>query len=181
MQLDGLVSDVPDNEGLVEHNGLLVYHNRDRVDSRAGHGFQPAGHPRPPLRVRLVIQRLWPGNAPASRGIDPGQPVQPYALTKLHGTTLAKVSCEAANVVDPGSKSALFICNPHSAIHYRRMAGGGSSRSGGRDSAPTLPWKPLRRRRIEAGQPVIINGDGSQRRDLRHLTKWREPVTGSGW
>ncbi|MCX6880056.1 MAG: NAD-dependent epimerase/dehydratase family protein [Verrucomicrobia bacterium] len=25
------------------------------------------------------------------------------------------------------------------------------------------------RRRIEAGQPVIINGDGSQRRDLTHV------------
>jgi nucleoside-diphosphate-sugar epimerase len=26
------------------------------------------------------------------------------------------------------------------------------------------------RRRIEAGQPVIINGDGSQRRDLTHVS-----------
>ena len=50
-------------------------------DHQRHRNHPPAGvlspHGRPPLRVRLVIQRLWPGHAPADRGIDPGQPVQP--------------------------------------------------------------------------------------------------------
>jgi len=38
------------------------------------------------------------------------------------------------------------------------------------------------RRRIEAGQPIIINGDGSQRRDLTHVADDRQGILpGDPW
>ena len=77
----------------------------------------------------------------------PANPCSPYALTKLHGEQWGRLYARLHGL--------RFI-----ALRFFSVWGPGQR--------PDLALEAFRRR-IEAGQPVIINGDGSQRRDLTHV------------
>ena len=77
----------------------------------------------------------------------PANPCSPYALTKLHGEQWGR----------------LYAC-----LHGLRFVALRFFSVWGPGQRPDLALEAFRRR-IEAGQPVIINGDGSQRRDLTHV------------
>ena len=93
----------------------------------------------------------------------PANPCSPYALTKLHGEQWGR----------------LYAC-----LHGLRFVALRFFSVWGPGQRPDLALEAFRRR-IEAGQPVIINGDGSQRRDLTHVAdvaravelalRWRGP------
>ena len=74
-------------------------------------------------------------------------PCSPYALTKLHGEQWGRLYARLHGL--------RFL-----ALRFFSVWGPGQR--------PDLALEAFRRR-IEAGQPVIINGDGSQRRDLTHV------------
>ena len=80
--------------------------------------------------------------------IDPANPCSPYALTKLHGEQWGRLYARLHGL--------RFL-----ALRFFSVWGPGQR--------PDLALETFRRR-IEAGQPVIINGDGSQRRDLTHVS-----------
>jgi UDP-glucuronate 4-epimerase len=77
----------------------------------------------------------------------PADPCSPYALTKLHGEQWGRLYARLHGL--------RFV-----ALRFFSVWGPGQR--------PDLALEAFRRR-IEAGQPVIINGDGSQRRDLTHV------------
>ena len=77
----------------------------------------------------------------------PANPCSPYALTKLHGEQWGRLYARLHGL--------RFM-----ALRFFSVWGPGQR--------PDLALEAFRRR-IEAGQPVIINGDGSQRRDLTHV------------
>ena len=77
----------------------------------------------------------------------PANPCSPYALTKLHGEQWGRLYARLHGL--------RFV-----ALRFFSVWGPGQR--------PDLALEAFRRR-IEAGQPVIINGDGSQRRDLTHV------------
>ena len=93
----------------------------------------------------------------------PANPCSPYALTKLHGEQWGRL---------------------YSRLHGLRFVALRFFSVWGPGQRPDLALESFRRR-IEAGQPVIINGDGSQRRDLTHVAdvaravelalRWRGP------
>ena len=93
----------------------------------------------------------------------PANPCSPYALTKLHGEQWGRLYARLHGL--------RFM-----ALRFFSVWGPGQR--------PDLALEAFRRR-IEAGQPVIINGDGSQRRDLTHVAdvaravelalRWRGP------
>ena len=93
----------------------------------------------------------------------PANPCCPYALTKLHGEQWGRLYARLYGL--------RFL-----ALRFFSVWGPGQR--------PDLALEAFRRR-IEAGQPVIINGDGSQRRDLTHVAdvaravelalRWRGP------
>ncbi len=93
----------------------------------------------------------------------PANPCSPYALTKLHGEQWGRLYARLHGLS--------FV-----ALRFFSVWGPGQR--------PDLALEAFRRR-IEAGQPVIINGDGSQRRDLTHVAdvaraielalRWRGP------
>ncbi|MCX6880842.1 MAG: hypothetical protein NTW21_44635 [Verrucomicrobia bacterium] len=60
----------------VELTELLDLRDHQRRRHHPPAGVLPP-HGRAPIRVRLVIQRLWPGNAPAGPRGPPRRPVQP--------------------------------------------------------------------------------------------------------
>jgi UDP-glucuronate 4-epimerase len=74
-------------------------------------------------------------------------PCSPYALTKLQGEQWGRL---------------------YSSIHGLRFIALRFFSVWGPGQRPDLALEAFRRR-IEAGKPVIINGDGSQRRDLTHV------------
>ena len=90
-------------------------------------------------------------------------PSSPYALTKLHGEQWGRLYARLHGL--------RFV-----ALRFFSVWGPGQR--------PDLALEAFRRR-IEAGQPVVINGDGSQRRDLTHVAdvaravelalRWRGP------
>jgi UDP-glucuronate 4-epimerase len=90
-------------------------------------------------------------------------PCSPYALTKLHGEQWGRL---------------------YSRLHGLRFLALRFFSVWGPGQRSDLALEAFRRR-IEAGQPVIINGDGSQRRDLTHVAdvaravelalRWRGP------
>ena len=82
-----------------------------------------------------------------AREDHPANPCSPYALTKLHGEQWGKLYARLHGL--------RFL-----ALRFFSVWGPGQR--------PDLALESFRRR-IEAGQPVIINGDGSQRRDLTHV------------
>ncbi len=77
----------------------------------------------------------------------PAKPCSPYALTKLHGEQWGRLYARLHGL--------RFL-----ALRFFSVWGPGQR--------PDLALEAFRRR-IEAGRPVIINGDGSQRRDLTHV------------
>ena len=93
----------------------------------------------------------------------PANPCSPYALTKLHGEQWGRLYSRLHGLS--------FL-----ALRFFSVWGPGQR--------PDLALEAFRRR-IETGQPVIINGDGSQRRDLTHVAdvaravelalRWRGP------
>ena len=83
---------------------------------------------------------------PAEESATP-DPCSPYALTKLHGEQWGRL---------------------YSRLHGLRFLALRFFSVWGPGQRPDLALEAFRRR-IEAGQPVIINGDGSQRRDLTHV------------
>ena len=74
-------------------------------------------------------------------------PLSPYALTKLHGEQWGRLYARQHGL--------RFL-----ALRFFSVWGDGQR--------PDLALETFRRR-IEAGKPLIINGDGSQRRDLTHV------------
>ena len=80
----------------------------------------------------------------------PANPCSPYALTKLHGEQWGRL---------------------YSRLHGLRFLALRFFSVWGPGQRPDLALEAFRRR-IEAGQPVIINGDGTQRRDLTTLPTW---------
>ena len=78
----------------------------------------------------------------------PANPCSPYALTKLHGEQWGHLYARQHGL--------RFL-----ALRFFSVWGPGQR--------PDLALESFRRR-IEAGQPVIIHGDGSQRRDLTHVS-----------
>ena len=82
-----------------------------------------------------------------AREDHPANPCSPYALTKLHDEQWGRLYARLHGL--------RFI-----ALRFFSVWGPGQR--------PDLALEAFRRR-IEAGQPVIINGDGSQRRDLTHV------------
>jgi UDP-glucuronate 4-epimerase len=74
-------------------------------------------------------------------------PCSPYALTKLHGEQWGRL---------------------YSHLHGLRFLALRFFSVWGPGQRPDLALESFRRK-IEAGQPVVINGDGSQRRDLTHV------------
>ena len=82
-----------------------------------------------------------------AREDHPANPCSPYALTKLHGEQWGRL---------------------YSRMHGLRFLALRFFSVWGPGQRPDLALENFRRR-IEAGQPVIINGDGSQRRDLTHV------------
>jgi UDP-glucuronate 4-epimerase len=83
-----------------------------------------------------------------AREDHPANPCSPYALTKLHGEQWGRL---------------------YSRMHGLRFLALRFFSVWGPGQRPDLALESFRRR-IEAGQPVIINGDGSQRRDLTHVS-----------
>ena len=83
-----------------------------------------------------------------AREDHPADPCSPYALTKLHGEQWGRL---------------------YSRMHGLRFLALRFFSVWGPGQRPDLALESFRRR-IEAGQPVIINGDGSQRRDLTHVS-----------
>jgi len=83
---------------------------------------------------------------PAEETATPA-PCSPYALTKLHGEQWGRL---------------------YSRLHGLRFIALRFFSVWGPGQRPDLALETFRRN-IEAGQPVIINGDGSQRRDLTHV------------
>ncbi len=93
----------------------------------------------------------------------PANPCSPYALTKLHGEQWGRLYARLHGL--------RFI-----ALRFFSVWGPGQR--------PDLALEAFRRR-IEVGQPVMINGDGTQRRDLTHVAdvaravglaiRWRGP------
>ena len=93
----------------------------------------------------------------------PANPCRPYALTKLHGEQWGRL---------------------YSRLHGLRFLALRFFSVWGPGQRPDLALEAFRRR-IEAGQPVIINGDGTQRHDLTHVAdvaravelalRWRGP------
>ena len=77
----------------------------------------------------------------------PANPCSPYALTKLHGEQWGRL---------------------YSRLHGLRFVALRFFSVWGPGQRPDLALEAFRRR-IKAGQPLIINGDGSQRRDLTHV------------
>jgi UDP-glucuronate 4-epimerase len=77
----------------------------------------------------------------------PANPCSPYALTKLHGEQWGRLYARLHGL--------RFM-----ALRFFSVWGPGQR--------PDLALEAFRRR-IEAGQPVVINGDGTQRRDLTHV------------
>ena len=77
----------------------------------------------------------------------PANPCSPYALTKLHGEQWGRLYARLHGL--------RFI-----ALRFFSVWGPGQR--------PDLALEAFRRR-IEVGQPVMINGDGTQRRDLTHV------------
>lgn len=77
----------------------------------------------------------------------PPDPCSPYALTKLHGEQWGRL---------------------YSRLHGLRFLALRFFSVWGPGQRPDLALESFRRK-IEAGQPVVINGDGSQRRDLTHV------------
>ena len=77
----------------------------------------------------------------------PANPCSPYALTKLHGEQWGRLYARLHGLS--------FM-----ALRFFSVWGPGQR--------PDLALEAFRRR-IEAGQPVVINGDGTQRRDLTHV------------
>ena len=77
----------------------------------------------------------------------PANPCSPYALTKLHGEQWGRLYARLHGL--------RFL-----ALRFFSVWGPGQR--------PDLALEAFRRR-IQAGQPVVINGDGSQRRDLTHV------------
>lgn len=77
----------------------------------------------------------------------PPDPCSPYALTKLHGEQWGRL---------------------YSRLHGLRFLALRFFSVWGPGQRPDLALENFRRK-IEAGQPVVINGDGSQRRDLTHV------------
>jgi UDP-glucuronate 4-epimerase len=75
-------------------------------------------------------------------------PCSPYALTKLHGEQWGRL---------------------YSRLHGLRFLALRFFSVWGPGQRPDLALESFRRK-IEAGQPVVINGDGSQRRDLTHVS-----------
>ena len=75
-------------------------------------------------------------------------PQSPYALTKLHAEQWGQLYARLHGL--------RFI-----ALRFFSVWGPGQR--------PDLALEAFRRK-IEAGQPVVINGDGSQRRDLTHVS-----------
>jgi nucleoside-diphosphate-sugar epimerase len=75
-------------------------------------------------------------------------PQSPYALTKLHAEQWGQLYAQLHGL--------RFI-----ALRFFSVWGPGQR--------PDLALEAFRRK-IEAGQPVVINGDGSQRRDLTHVS-----------
>ena len=82
-----------------------------------------------------------------AREDHPANPCSPYALTKLHDEQWGRLYARLHGL--------RFI-----ALRFFSVWGPGQR--------PDLALEAFRRR-IEAGQPVIINGDGTQRRDLTHV------------
>ena len=74
-------------------------------------------------------------------------PCSPYALTKLHGEHWGRL---------------------YSRIHGLRFLALRFFSVWSPGQRPDLALEAFRRK-IEAGEPVVINGDGSQRRDLTHV------------
>jgi UDP-glucuronate 4-epimerase len=74
-------------------------------------------------------------------------PCSPYALTKLQGEQWGRL---------------------YSRLHGLRFLALRFFSVWGPDQRPDLALESFRRK-IEAGQPVVINGDGSHRRDLTHV------------
>jgi UDP-glucuronate 4-epimerase len=83
---------------------------------------------------------------PAEESTTP-DPCSPYALTKLHGEQWGRL---------------------YSRLHGLRFLALRFFSVWGPGQRPDLALEAFRRK-IEAGQPVVINGDGSQRRDLTHV------------
>ena len=79
---------------------------------------------------------------------SPPDPCSPYALTKLHGEHWGRLYAKLHGLN--------FI-----ALRFFSVWGRGQRHD--------LALEAFRRK-IEAGQPVVINGDGSQRRDLTHVS-----------
>ena len=90
---------------------------------------------------------------PAEESATP-DPCSPYALTKLHGEQWGRL---------------------YSRIHGLRFLALRFFSVWGPGQRPDLALECFRRR-IEAGEPVVIHGDCSLRRDLTHLNKF--PVHG---
>jgi UDP-glucuronate 4-epimerase len=83
---------------------------------------------------------------PAEESTTP-DPCSPYALTKLHGEQWGRL---------------------YSRLHGLRFLALRFFSVWGPGQRPDLALESFRRK-IVAGQPVVINGDGSQRRDLTHV------------
>jgi UDP-glucuronate 4-epimerase len=84
---------------------------------------------------------------PAEESTTP-DPCSPYALTKLHGEQWGRL---------------------YSRLHGLRFLALRFFSVWGPGQRPDLALEAFRRK-IEAGEPVVINGDGSQRRDLTHVS-----------